>query len=67
MCLEVIIMVGPQKILDLLGEEGEELFRSLSYHELPRYCHLGLRKGEGSVAVQLDRTDTEIGAAEIYR
>ena len=63
----MVVMMSLEERLDLLGKEGEELFGSFCYHELSRYCHLGLGKGEGCVAMQLDRADAEIGAAKVYR
>jgi hypothetical protein len=50
-CEVVVLMVLLEKALDLLREEGEELFGRLRYHKLAGYGRLALREGEGGIAV----------------
>lgn len=63
----VFFVVLLEEGFDLLGEEGEELLGCLRNHELARDGNLGLREGKGGVAVQSDRADTEVCAAQIDR
>lgn len=48
---EVVVVVGSEEVLDLEGEEGEELFRGFGDHEFARDGDFGLGKGEGGIAV----------------
>jgi hypothetical protein len=61
----MVFVVCFQEGLDLFRKEGEQLFGRLGNHELARNGDFALGNREGGVAVQLDGTDTEVGAAQV--
>lgn len=61
----MVVVMGFEEGFNLFGEEGEEFFGCFGCHEVSGDGDFGLGKGEGGVAVQLDRADSEVCSSEV--
>lgn len=59
----MLIVVSPEEIFDLFCQEAKQFLGGLGYHELMRYGYFGLSEGEGGVAVETYRANSEVGTA----
>lgn len=65
MFFKVVIVVSFEEYLDLLSQEGKELFGGLGNHQFPRDGDFRLSKGERCVAIQSYRADPKIRTPQV--
>lgn len=63
--LEVVVVMCSEEDLDLLCEEAKEFPGGFCGHEMLGDRNLGVGEVKCCVAVQLDGTDAEVGAAQV--
>ncbi len=56
-----------QKRVYLFRKETEKFFRRFSYHELSRNGNFAMGESKSGVAIEMDRTNSEIGPAKVNR